>query len=120
MAFLWCTLHVSNLEKSVDFYEKYTGLKVSRRFKSGMGMEIAFLGNGETSLELVAAGEDKVYPTSDQISIGFSTDSVDKALKRFEDDGIEIYRQPVQPNPHLRFFFVQDPDGVNVQFVEHL
>ncbi|HBE76529.1 MAG TPA: glyoxalase, partial [Firmicutes bacterium] len=27
---------------------------------------------------------------------------------------------PFQPNPHIKFFFVKDPDGFSVQFVENM
>lgn len=118
MSFLWCTLHVKNLEESIKFYERFVGLSVNRRFVSRPGIEIAFLGTGKTQLELVSTDKEAGYPLSDQISIGFSVDSVDAKLAELKEAGIEIYKEPVQPNPHIRFFYVKDPDGVSVQFVE--
>ncbi|MDF2677211.1 MAG: Glyoxalase/bleomycin resistance protein/dioxygenase, partial [Bacillota bacterium] len=53
MKFCWATLHVKNLEESIKFYEEVVGLEVSARFPAGPDMEIAFLGNGETKVELV-------------------------------------------------------------------
>ena len=33
---------------------------------------------------------------------------------------IEPSSGPFQPNPHIKFFFIEDPDGYSVQFVENL
>ena len=48
------TFMVRNIEKSIEFYETMTGLKISRRFTAGSA-ELAFLtnGSGETEIELV-------------------------------------------------------------------
>lgn len=120
MSFLWCTAHVKNLQESIDFYETYVGIKVTRRFDSGQGMEIAFLGDGETQLELIASVHDGDLQGTDQISIGFSVESLDKKIDELAQGGIELYREPVQPNPHIRFCYVKDPNGISVQFVEQM
>jgi len=120
MALLWCTLHVKNLDASIKFYETFVGLSVNRRFESRPGIEIAFLGDGETQLELIDAGDGDTFPVSDQISIGFSVDSVDDKIKQLKKAGIEIYKEPVQPNPHIRFFYIKDPNGISVQFAQQM
>ena len=48
MKFCWSTLMVKNLEESLKFYKEIVGLNVSNRFNAGTGVEIAFLGDGET------------------------------------------------------------------------
>ena len=118
MAFLWTTLHVKDLDESIKFYETYVGMKVVSRFESRPGSEIAFLGEGQTKLELISSQEN--FSESDQISIGFSVDSLDKKLKQVKEDGISIYREPVQPNSNIKFFYVKDPNGIIVQFAEQM
>lgn len=54
----------------------------------------------------------------ESISMGFQVDSVDEMMDFVKKRGIEIHSGPFQPNPHTRFFFVLDPDGLKVQFVE--
>lgn len=46
MSFLWCTVHVKNLDESIKFYEKFVKSSVNRRFEAGLGVERAFLGDG--------------------------------------------------------------------------
>jgi lactoylglutathione lyase len=44
MKFLWTTILVDNMDESVKFYEEVVGLKLTKRFQAGPGMEISFLG----------------------------------------------------------------------------
>lgn len=119
MKFCWTTITVKDLEESLKFYEEVVGLKCSRRFEAGPNTEIAFLGDGETEIELLwDKGVEKVNLGKD-ISLGFEVESVDKMLKFVEDRGIEVLGGIIQPNPHIKFFFVKDPNGLKIQFVEN-
>ena len=53
MKFCWATIMVKDMEESLKFYQEIVGLKVDRRFEAGPGVEIVFLGNGETKVELI-------------------------------------------------------------------
>ncbi len=119
MKFCWCTLQVEDLNESLAFYETVTGLKLIRRFETEDGLEIAFLGEGDTKVELTCSRKNGEKPSCEGISLGFETDSLDDAINFVHSKGIKINAGPFQPNPHTRFFFVLDPDGYNVQFVEN-
>lgn len=107
MPFVHTTLHVADLERSVAFYRRL-GLPVARR----LGDCIAFLGEGETLLELIGDGNGPVdYPG---ISIGFT--SPDAAALARELD--ENFVGPVTPGPGVEFYFVKDPDGFSVQILQ--
>jgi lactoylglutathione lyase len=114
MAFLWCTVRVNDVDKSVKFYEDVVGLTVARRLPSPYG-EIVFLGDGETTLELMGGRRGDV---GDDISIGFSVDDLDKLAAELEAKGVKVHSGPFSPAPGVRFLYVQDPDGLKVQFVE--
>lgn len=120
MKFCWSTLLVKDLEESLKFYQEIVGLKLDRRFAAGPDTEIAFLGDGETKIELICTkGKKEVFVGSD-ISWGFEVDSVDKMIAFLKEKGIAIQDGPVQPNPHTKFFHVLDPNGLRIQFVENL
>ena len=110
MAFVHTTIHVTDIDRSIAFYSRL-GIDVSRRFKAG-DREIAFLGDGETKLELVADGKGPVDYQC--ISIGF-TSSEAGALAASLD---EKYVGPVTPGPGVEFYFVRDPDGFTVQILQ--
>lgn len=117
----WITLRVRNLEASIHFYHNLLGLTVQRRFES-RGRQIAMLGLGETSetsLELIEGSEQALKPDAG-ISIGYEVSSLDETMKHLEKMKIPILRGPVEPNPRLRFIYIADPDGFEVQLAEHL
>ena len=121
MSYLWTTIKVKNLEESIDFYQEIVGLKVQRRFEAGPEREIAFLAAaaGETEVELIAdQGKDSIDVGGD-ISIGFEIDSVAEKIRFLKEKGVEVESGPVAPNPEIEFFYVLDPNGVKIQFVEN-
>ena len=120
MKFCWTTLTVKNMEESLKFYQEVVGLAVDRRFKAGPGMEIAFLGDGETKVELIHNEKNENVSFGQDISLGFAVDSLEKMMAVIKEKGIEVHSGPFQPNPHTKFFFVLDPNGLKVQFVENI
>lgn len=120
MKFCWSTLTVRNMEESLKFYQELIGLPLNRRFSAGPGVEIAFLGDGDTKIELICYGSGKEVNAGQDISWGFEVSSVDKMIATLKEKGIAIQSGPFQPNPHTKFFFVLDPNGMNIQFVESM
>lgn len=118
MKFCWSTITVKNMEESLKFYQEIVGLSVNRRFQAGPGVEIVFLGDGETKVELIFNKEIKDVSFGQSISWGFEVDSVDEMMKLVKEKGIGIHSGPFQPNPNTKFFFVLDPNGLKIQFVE--
>lgn len=83
-------LHVSDLGRSVDFYEKQFGFKEYSRHTVAGGMEIAYLKLGDTVLELTHR--------SDGAMAGFhfclETESFDAAVAELQKKGVEMVRAP--------------------------
>lgn len=120
MKFCWCTISVKNMEESLNFYQKVVGLPIDRRFNAGPGVEIAFLGDGETKVELVCNEAEKEVDMGQDISLGFEVKSVDKKIAELKQIGIDIHSGPFQPNPHIKFFFILDPNRLTIQFAENI
>jgi len=108
------------MEESLKFYQEIVGLKLERRFEAGPGVEIAFLGDGETKIELICNEENKNVNLGEDISLGFEVDSVDDMMALVKEKGKAVHSGPFQPNPHIKFFFVLDPNGLRIQFVENI
>ena len=119
MKFCWSTINVKNLEESLKFYEEIVGLKVNRRFPAGPGMEIAFLGEGETQVELICDEKVKEINIGQDISLGFEVDSIERHMAFVKGKGIDIHSGPFSPNLRTKFFYVLDPNGLKIQFVEN-
>jgi lactoylglutathione lyase len=120
MNFCWVTINVANMEKSLNFYRDVVGLSVDRSMKPSANMEIAFLGKGETKVELIFDAKSDKRNYGDDISLGFEVESVDKTMESLKKRNIKIHSGPHQPNPMIKFFYVLDPDGLKVQFVENI
>lgn len=80
-------------------------------------VNIVFLNDGSSDvcIELVANKEHSYEGSG--ISVGFATDDLYKSAQELKSKGITTGKIIV-PNPHTRFFFIEDPNGVQIQFIE--
>ncbi|NGZ76525.1 VOC family protein [Saccharibacillus alkalitolerans] len=114
----WITLRIRDLEASLAFYHGILGLPIERRFES-RGKRIAMLGPAnQPKIELIEGSEITVRPNNG-ISVGFEVESLERAMEELQSKGIPVARGPIEPNPHLRFFYILDPDGFEVQLAQH-
>ena len=119
MTINWTTIHVADIEKSLAFYNGLLGLPVAGRM-GVPGHEIVMLGPDEgTKLELISTGEPAPEHPGQGVSMGFTPDNMGELLDKLAAAGVAI-PAPMSPNPTLRFYFIQDPDGYTIQLVEQL
>lgn len=113
----WVTIRVSDLEKSVTFYTEVLGMEVASRL-GGEGHQIVMLGKAdEAKVELICETGVKIESPGNGVSIGLESQNLDALVDALKAKGCSV-SGPVSPNPHIRFFFVKDPDGYTVQLVE--
>jgi lactoylglutathione lyase len=120
MKFCWVTINVKDMEKSLEFYRDLVGLPVDRMMKPNANMQIAFLGSGETKVELIYDPKSAALNFGQDISIGFEVESMDGFIETLKSKGIAVAAGPFQPNPMIKFIHVLDPDGMRVQFVQNI
>ncbi|MGO1470064.1 MAG: VOC family protein [Tissierella sp.] len=119
MKFCWTTVNVKDLKESLYFYEKIVGLKIDQRIDMGKDQAIVFLGDGETKLELLYNSENKNIDMGRSISLGFEVKSIEEKMEFVKREGIEIHSGTFNPAPNTKFFFILDPNGLKIQFVEN-
>lgn len=119
MKFCWCTINVINMEESLQFYKEVVGLSLERRFQAGPDTEIAFLGTGGTEIELIWNRSKESVTIGNDISLGFEVDSLKEKIAFLKERKLD-FTGPFQPNPHVKFIFVTDPNGCRIQFVESM
>ncbi len=117
MNFCWSTLNVKDLDESVAFYTEIIGLEVNRRFVSG-DLEIAFLGKGETQIELIKVKNQESINTGVDISWAFKTENLDETLVFLKEKGVKVLTEIISPNPTVRFVYINDPNGMKIQIAE--
>lgn len=114
MFFKQFTIVVRDIEKSVAFYEKFTGLTVCRRYAEGPA-ELAFLANkeGETEIELVQMAQMQAFEGKG-FFLCFLTDQLEAMHETALSEGLNP-SDIRTPDEKSRYFYVYDPDGVSIQ-----
>lgn len=116
MKLLHVTIQTDKFEEEIMFYEKYIGLTIRQDMRS-MGRNMVFLSDqeGDTNIEIIE-NPDAQPVAAPALSIGFRSADIDAARAQLADAGFEV--SPfVTPMPDVKFFFVKDPAGVNVQIM---
>jgi lactoylglutathione lyase len=125
--FVHTSIRTSNMERSIDFYSKFFGLKLqSRREIKQTNAELAFLqdpdGKGCT-LELTLYRNQKrfVQPEYEERlfdHLGFEVADMNKTLDVMRKENITITDEPFKLNPNLTIAFIEDPDGTLIELIE--
>ncbi|MDY0175151.1 MAG: VOC family protein [Bacteroidales bacterium] len=118
MKIAWITIYVRDMEESLAFYTQILGMKVSRSFTGGGGVNIHFLDGKGADLELIHDPNKTEVNCGTDVSVGLLVDDLDATMTHLKEQGIANIVGPISPNPHLRFIFIKDPNGFTVQLVE--
>lgn len=126
--FVHASIRVSNMERSIDFYSKFLGLKVlSRREITQTDAEIAFVqdpqGKGAI-LELTYYKNQKKFLQADYEErlfdhLAFEVKSMDQTLAAMKKANITITDEPYRLTPTGSLLaFVEDPDGTLIELIQ--
>ena len=102
--------NVSDLERSLAFYEEALGLTEKRRKTASDGsFIIVYVGNEESNFELELTWlKDHPQPYDlgeDEFHLAFRTDDYEAAHKKHEEMGCICFE-----NPEMGIYFIEDPD----------
>ncbi len=116
MKMLHVTIQTDQFEKEMEFYEKYVGLTLQADLRP-KGKDLVFFGDNKeaTRIEIIR-NPDAANAGNDNLSIGFQTEDVEAKREEMIAAGFETTPM-ITPMPRVKFFFVKDPAGVNVQFM---
>lgn len=107
--------NVSDLEKSLAFYQEALGLSEKRRI-NGNGFIIVYVGNAESDFELELTWlEDHPQPYDlgeCEFHLAFHTDDYEKAYAKHKEMGCICFE-----NPAMGIYFITDPDGYWLEIV---
>lgn len=122
--FLHTRIRVSDLEKTIAFYEKL-GFQCTRRTdKSPAGNQLAFLEleGSEHFLELCFSPDFKVELPEDLMHTCVGVPDIIVYCDNLEGHGIEVWpgdwRDAFQSGSKSKMAFVTDPDGYEVEILE--
>ena len=119
-------LRVLDLDRSKAFYEATLGLHETARFDMG-DFELMFLANDEASVELELTRNKSVTEPYEHGTafghIGVLVDDARALRARLEADGLKpdtLIEYELEGLVAARLFFVTDPDGYRIEFIERL
>lgn len=117
MRYAHTTIIVSDIEKSIKFYEEVAGITIRNKFSAG-GKTLAFLSDkeGDTQIELIQDENEKPYSGSG-ISLGFAVENVEEYMEKMNSMGYKT-TDIISPNPKTKFFYVNDLDGLKIQLIQ--
>ncbi|MDH5747845.1 MAG: lactoylglutathione lyase [Rhodospirillales bacterium] len=124
--FLHTMIRVRDLDKSIDFYSRFLGMKLLRRtdFPAGK-FTLAFLGYGDEETHTVVELTHNWEQEEDyDIGTGFghlaiATPDIYGACEAMEKEGVKIPRPPGPMKNGTRIIaFIEDPDGYKIELVE--
>lgn len=113
-------VRVTDLERSIAFYQRHFGLRTSSRDTLANGAHIAFLDHpdGGALLELIAGLDDHLPGDGLVHHLAFRTGDVAATFARLRDAGVDtIEDAPSTLANGRRLFTCRGPDGERVQVV---
>ncbi len=117
-------IRVLDEDRSIDFYAKAFGMKVSRRLDKET-FTLVYLRGAETDQELeltINKGHEDVYTHGDGYGhVAFVVDDIDSEHDRFEKEGLnprKLVEFREDDELIAKFFFVQDPDGYQIEVLQ--
>jgi lactoylglutathione lyase len=114
-------LNVSDLDRSVDFYTKHLGLKLtSRREVKQNNAEIAFMKDETGNAVEFTHWKGKAIVEGDNFDhIAFEVSDVQSVVKALGEAGVTIAKEPFSlQGSSSKIAFIKDPDGNWLELVQ--
>lgn len=119
--FLHTRMRVSDLEKTLKFYQQVFGLEVTRRHESPRGSKLAFLAvpNSDEEIEITYfPGSGPVKVQEDLMHLAFEVESMSAFQKHLKEIGVPLSDGPTKSSSGSVFAFVDAPEGYEIEVIE--
>ena len=125
MRLLHTMIRVSDLEKSLNFYEQVLGMKLLRKKDYPNGkFTLAFVGYGDESnttvIELTHNWDNRQYNIGDGFGhLAIEVEDVYKTCEQVKEKGGKVVREagPMQHGNSV-LAFIEDPDGYKIELLD--
>tara|TARA_Y100000294_G_scaffold75236_1_gene70905 strand:- start:95 stop:472 length:378 start_codon:yes stop_codon:yes gene_type:complete len=112
-------IRVRDMNKSLEFYCGFLGLKEKRRKDLGDEATLIFLSDdsGNYFLELTYNKDGRDYTIGNQFGhLAFYVNNLEKVI--FEVEQQDWWYRKSKPTSSSKYIFIKDPDGYDIEIIE--
>jgi len=111
-------IRVRDLDRSIEFYSNFVGLRETRRKDLGDAI-LVFLADEDEHhfVELTFNKDGRDYDIGNQFGhLAFFAEDLDAVIERVEVEGWDYRRS--RPETGSKYIFIKDPDGYDIEILQ--
>ena len=120
--YLHTRFRVSDMDKSISFYQDVLGMEVIEQKTSPRGSKLVFLKfpDMDCELELCSfSGSGSVHVPEDLVHLAFEVDDLEVCIEKLNAAGVPITEGPLETSNGTKFIFTEDPDKYEIELMYH-
>jgi len=120
--YLHTRFRVSDMDKSISFYQDILGMEVIEEKTSPRGSKLVFLRfpGTDCNLELCSfPNSGLVHVPEDLVHLAFEVENLEDSISRLNAAGIPITEGPLESSSRTRFIFTEDPDKYEIELMHY-
>jgi catechol 2,3-dioxygenase-like lactoylglutathione lyase family enzyme len=123
MKFYHLGIKAKDVNQSLHFYCDILGLKIIETVVI-MEKKFYFVGNESFQIEIEGGNPGDTQANAGTMTglnhLSLVVEDIQSLAKRFNENGVKLLFEPLQPRPDRWTTFVQDPDGVLIQLIQYV
>jgi len=118
--YLHSRFRVSDMDKSISFYQDILGMEVLEQKTSPRGSKLVFLKfpGMDCELELCSFPDSgSVHVPEDLVHLAFEVDDLEMCIEKLNASGVPITEGPLESSNGTKFIFTEDPDKYEIELM---
>lgn len=120
--YLHTRFRVSDIDKSISFYQDVLGMEVIEQKTSPRGSKLVFLKFPDMDCELELCSfpdSGSVHVPEDLVHLAFEVDDLEVCIEKLNAAGVPITEGPLETSNGTKFIFTEDPDKYEIELMYH-
>ena len=120
--YLHTRFRVSDMDKSIYFYQDVLGMEVIEQKNSPRGSKLVFLKFPDMDCELELCSfpdSGSVHVPEDLVHLAFEVDDLEVCIEKLNAAGVPITEGPLETSNGTKFIFTEDPDKYEIELMYH-
>ena len=120
--YLHTRFRVSDIDKSISFYQDVLGMEVIEQKTSPRGSKLVFLKFPDMDCELELCSfpdSGSVHVPEDLVHLAFEVDDLEVCIEKLNAADVSITEGPLETSNGTKFIFTEDPDKYEIELMNH-